>query len=47
VVIATVSDYSWVAMAITAGTALTAYFARVHPLWAFAAAALLGLIGLV
>jgi chromate transporter len=47
IVIATVSDYSWVAMAITAGTALTAYFARVHPLWAFAAAALLGLIGLV
>ena len=47
IVIATVSDYSWIAMAITAGTALTAYFARVHPLWTFAAAALLGLIGLV
>jgi chromate transporter len=38
---------SRVAIAITAGTAVTAYFARVHPLWAFAAAALLGLIGLV
>jgi chromate transporter len=47
VVIATVSDFNWVAIAITAATALTAYFARVHPLWAFAAAALLGLIGLV
>jgi len=41
-VIATTSDYSWVAVAITAGAALTAY-----PLWTFAAAALLGLIGLV
>jgi chromate transporter len=47
VVIATVSDFNWIAIAITAATALTAYFARVHPLWAFAAAALLGLIGLV
>jgi chromate transporter len=47
VVIATVSDFNWAAIAITAATALTAYFARVHPLWAFAAAALLGLIGLV
>jgi chromate transporter len=46
-VIATVSDYSWASLVITAGTALTAYFVRVHPLWAFAAAALLGLIGLV
>jgi chromate transporter len=46
-VIATASDYSLTAVAITAGAALTAYFARVHPLWTFAAAALLGLIGLV
>ena len=34
-------------MAITAGTAITAYFVRVHPLWAFAVAAVLGLAGLV
>ncbi len=30
-----------------AGTAFTAYFMRVHPLWAFAVAALLGLFGLI
>jgi len=46
-VIATTSDYNWAAAAITAGTALTAYFVRVHPLWAFAIAALLGLSGLI
>ena len=38
-VIATTSDYSWLAMAITAGTAIAAFFVRVHPLWAFAVAA--------
>jgi chromate transporter len=47
VVIATTADYGWAAAAITAGTALTAYFVRVHPLWAFAVAALLGLFGLI
>jgi chromate transporter len=47
IVIATTADYGWVAAAITAGTALTAYFMRVHPLWAFAVAALLGLSGLI
>jgi chromate transporter len=46
-VIATTADYGWTAAAITAGTALTAYFVRINPLWAFAAAALLGLSGLV
>jgi chromate transporter len=47
IVIASAADYSWVAAAITLGTALTAYFIRVHPLWAFAVAALFGLAGLV
>lgn len=47
IVIATTADYSWMALAITLGTALTAYFMRVHPLWAFAVAAALGLFGLV
>jgi chromate transporter len=47
IVIATTADYGWVAAAITIATALTAYFVRVHPLWAFAVAALLGLSGLV
>jgi len=46
-VIATTADYSWKAALITLATALTAYFVRVHPLWAFAVAALLGLCGLV
>ena len=47
IVIATTADYGWLAAGITLGTALTAYFVRVHPLWAFAVAALLGLSGLV
>ncbi len=46
-VVATTSDYSWLALGITLGTAVTAYFVRVHPLWVFAVAALLGLGGLV
>ena len=46
-VIASTSDYSWLALGVTLGTAVTAYFMRVHPLWAFAVAALLGLSGLV
>jgi chromate transporter len=46
-VIVSVADYSWVAAAITLATAAIALFMRVHPLWAFAAAALLGLTGLV
>jgi chromate transporter len=46
-VIASVADHSWVAAAITLATACIALFMRVHPLWAFAAAALLGLAGLV
>jgi len=47
IVIATTADYGWIAAAITLGTAITAYFVRVHPLWAFAVAALLGLSGLM
>jgi chromate transporter len=46
-VIASVADYSWVAAAITLATACVALFLRLHPLWAFAAAALLGLAGVV
>ena len=46
-VIASTSDYSWLALGVTLGTAVTAYFMRVHPLWAFAVAALFGLSGLV
>lgn len=39
-VIATITGYNLAALAITLGTALTAYFVRVHPLWAFAVAGL-------
>ena len=46
-VIVSVADYSWVAAAITLATTCIALFMRVHPLWAFAAAALLGLAGVV
>ncbi len=46
-VIATTSDYSWLALVITGATAITAFFVRVHPLWAFAVAAALGAAGLV
>jgi chromate transporter len=46
-VIATTADYNWVALGITFATAVTAYFVRVHPLWTFAAAALIGLSGLI
>ena len=46
-VVATTADAGLVTVAITLTTALVSYFVRVHPLWAFAAAALLGLVGLV
>lgn len=45
--IARVADQSAAAVAITAATAALAYFTRIHPLWAFAAAAALGFAGLV
>jgi len=46
-VVATSSGFNWIALAITLGTAVTAFFVRVHPLLAFAVAAVLGLCGLV
>jgi len=46
-VIVSVTDRSWVAAAITLATACIGFFMRIHPLWAFAAAALLGALGLV
>jgi chromate transporter len=41
------SDHNWVAVAITAATAAVAYWTRWNPLWLIAAAALIGLTGLV
>jgi chromate transporter len=46
-VIVSVTDHSWVAAAITLATACIGFFMRIHPLWAFAVAALLGALGLV
>jgi chromate transporter len=45
--IARVADQNPAAVAISAATAALAYFTRIHPLWAFAAAAALGFAGLV
>jgi chromate transporter len=46
-VVARAADQSWVAVAVTVMTAAIAYFTRINPLWAFAAAALIGLAGLI
>jgi chromate transporter len=46
-VVARAADHNWLAVAITAGTALVAYWTRIHPLWCFGAAALVGLAGYV
>jgi chromate transporter len=46
-VVATAADYSWAAAAISIATAIIAYRWRFNPLWVFAAAALIGLSGLV
>jgi chromate transporter len=46
-VIVTTLEFSWVAVVVTVATALTAYFVRIHPLWAFTVAALLGAAGLM
>ena len=45
--IARAADQTLTAVAISAATAGLAYFTRIHPLWAFAAAAALGFAGLV
>jgi chromate transporter len=46
-VVAQASDASLVAVAITLATAALTFFTRINPLWALAAAALLGLAGVV
>jgi chromate transporter len=45
--IARAADQNGAAVAISTATAALAYFTRINPLWAFAAAALLGFAGLV
>ena len=39
--------YNLMSLVIMIGTALAAYFARLHPLWIFAAAAVIGMSGLL
>jgi chromate transporter len=46
-VVATAADYSWAAAAISLATALITFWMRLNPLWVFAVAALVGLLGLV
>ncbi len=46
-VLARAADHTWVAVLITLGTAALAFLTRIHPLWMFAGAGLLGLAGLV
>jgi chromate transporter len=46
-VVAAAADYNWVAVGISLAAALITYWVRVNPLWVFAAAALLGLSGVV
>jgi chromate transporter len=46
-VIVATTGYNWMSLVIMVGTALTAYFVRVHPLWMFAAAAVIGMSGLL
>ena len=47
IVVAQAADKSWVAGAITLVTGVVCYYLRLHPLWVFAAAAVLGAAGLV
>jgi len=46
-VIATAAAQSAVAVAVTVATAVLTYAMRINPLWIFAGAALLGLVGLI
>ncbi len=46
-VVATAADYNWIAGGISLVTAVLSYWLRLHPLWIFAAAAVLGLVGVV
>jgi len=46
-VVASAADYNWIAAGISLVTAVICYWVRLHPLWVFVAAALLGAAGLV
>jgi chromate transporter len=46
-VVISTAGYGWMSLVITVATALAAYFGRIHPLWLFATAALVGMSGLL
>jgi len=46
-VLARAADHNWMAVLVTLATAMLAYGTRIHPLWMFGGAGLLGLAGLV
>ena len=46
-VVAETTGLNWMSLAIMVAAALTAYSARVHPLWIFGSAALIGMTGLL
>jgi chromate transporter len=46
-VLALAADTNWVAAAITIATVVAGYFTKINPLWVFAAAALIGVMGYV
>ena len=47
IVLARAADHTWVAVLVTLVTAALTFWTRIHPLWMFGAAGLLGLAGLV
>jgi chromate transporter len=46
-VVARAADHNWTAFAITAATASIAYLTKVNPLWLFAVAGAMGLLGIL
>lgn len=46
-VVASAADYNWIAAAISFATAIITFQLKLHPLWIFGIAALLGLVGVV
>lgn len=44
-VLALTADHNWIVAAITIATAIVGYFSKMNPLWVFAVAALIGVLG--
>lgn len=44
-VLALTADRNWIAAAVTIATAIVGYFSKLNPLWLFAVAALIGVLG--